>query len=516
MGALFVSPLVASIADHKKSERGRNAYLQGLSCPSDSLTKPIDLCQARVGRGGPGKRLTAVVVVLDKGFDLGDEIANAPTRTAANGALRDDVKPDLHLVEARGIGRCVVDTDPLAMRLSLRQDRFMVGEPVVLEFQLLNRGQNPITVNTFGLDTTTLKVWVGKAGGPLIRYQPWSVKDTTGTPLQLSPGESLRKTEILHFEYRTKELLFSRPGSYVVRGGFGAEPNLASALQAEATLEVVVPPPSESDGSRLFSQFEFDAVSGALIPGQNELTRLRDYALGHPGSTFGLYARYFASLPRITSHPARSAEVEEAANFLQPADSDKFQLQPEVLLALARASHLLDRGEAALEYLRKVVTRFPNSAAREKAVQMEKEVRAAISRRRSQGLPSLRPIPPLAPGAREALTIVFDEFFQAYRDRNLERCLDFLDAGFQYQGAVDREGMRRELMEDFGKRQLSPGSARVSWELLALAAGETGPEAEVLLGIDGVPGAGEPRTRVQVGFAPQGERWLLRTWRNVR
>jgi hypothetical protein len=46
-------------------------------------------------------------VVLEEALDLLDEIPDAAERTSADRSLRDDVQPDLDLVEPGGVGRGV-------------------------------------------------------------------------------------------------------------------------------------------------------------------------------------------------------------------------------------------------------------------------------------------------------------------------------------------------------------------------------------------------------------------------
>ena len=102
-----------------------------VSCPSDSLTKSSDLFEDRVGRGGPGEWVTAVVVVVDEVLDLADELANALERAPTNGALGDDVEPDLHLVEPRGVGRGVMHMEARSRRQPTSHLGVLVGAVVV-------------------------------------------------------------------------------------------------------------------------------------------------------------------------------------------------------------------------------------------------------------------------------------------------------------------------------------------------------------------------------------------------
>ena len=60
--------------------------------------------QDRVGRSGPHEGPGADVVVDDKAIDLLGEFFDAAKSAPANGALGNDVEPDLDLVEPGGIG----------------------------------------------------------------------------------------------------------------------------------------------------------------------------------------------------------------------------------------------------------------------------------------------------------------------------------------------------------------------------------------------------------------------------
>jgi len=51
------------------------------------------------------QRGTTIVVAMDEAFDLGDQFFDAAEGSPADGLLRDDVKPDFHLVEPGRVGR---------------------------------------------------------------------------------------------------------------------------------------------------------------------------------------------------------------------------------------------------------------------------------------------------------------------------------------------------------------------------------------------------------------------------
>jgi hypothetical protein len=60
-----------------------------VSCPGDGFTKSVDFRQDRMGRSGPDEWLTAAVILLHKGFDLGDQVVDAAQRAAPDRPLGD-------------------------------------------------------------------------------------------------------------------------------------------------------------------------------------------------------------------------------------------------------------------------------------------------------------------------------------------------------------------------------------------------------------------------------------------
>jgi hypothetical protein len=93
--------------------RKKQGFEQGIlvSCPSNSFTKSLELLEDGVGRRGPHEGMATAVVALNEALDLGDEVSDAPERAPTDGALGDDVEPDLDLIEPGGIGRGVVDVE---------------------------------------------------------------------------------------------------------------------------------------------------------------------------------------------------------------------------------------------------------------------------------------------------------------------------------------------------------------------------------------------------------------------
>ncbi len=70
-----------------------------MSCPSDSFAKSLEFLEDRVRCRGPQEGLTAAIVSLDEALDVGNEVSDAAECAATDGALCDDVEPDLNLIE---------------------------------------------------------------------------------------------------------------------------------------------------------------------------------------------------------------------------------------------------------------------------------------------------------------------------------------------------------------------------------------------------------------------------------
>jgi hypothetical protein len=97
---------VIGVAEAKLTQHRRDLLV---SRPSNSSTKSLDLGQDGIRRRGPGEGRRGDVIFFDKAFDPAHELLHTAKRAAADRALRDDIEPDLHLVEPGGIGGGVVN-----------------------------------------------------------------------------------------------------------------------------------------------------------------------------------------------------------------------------------------------------------------------------------------------------------------------------------------------------------------------------------------------------------------------
>src|SRR5207244_11895960 len=80
-----------------------------VSCPVNNGAKSLDLPEDRIRGGGPEEGASVAIVVLHKLIDLGHELRHAGKGPAADGALRDERKPALNLIEPGRVGRREVE-----------------------------------------------------------------------------------------------------------------------------------------------------------------------------------------------------------------------------------------------------------------------------------------------------------------------------------------------------------------------------------------------------------------------
>ena len=84
------------------------AYAILVSRPGNTFTKSSEFLEDRIGRGDPPKRSGFRIVLLDKRFNVVNQVLHTPKRPAADDPLGDEVKPNLHLIQPRGVGGRVV------------------------------------------------------------------------------------------------------------------------------------------------------------------------------------------------------------------------------------------------------------------------------------------------------------------------------------------------------------------------------------------------------------------------
>lgn len=82
-----------------------------MSCPRYRSTQSFEFREDGFGRRSPREGMATTVVALDEEADVGDEISNASEGATADCLLRDDVEPDLDLVEPRRVSRREVDVE---------------------------------------------------------------------------------------------------------------------------------------------------------------------------------------------------------------------------------------------------------------------------------------------------------------------------------------------------------------------------------------------------------------------
>src|ERR687888_659149 len=104
-------------------------------CPVNNGTKSLELAKDRIGGGGPQEGASLTIIVLHELVDLGDELRHAGERAATDGALGDERKPALNLIEPGRIRRREVEMIARMPR-DPATDRDVLVRPVVVHDQV--------------------------------------------------------------------------------------------------------------------------------------------------------------------------------------------------------------------------------------------------------------------------------------------------------------------------------------------------------------------------------------------
>ena len=102
-----------------------------MSCRRDSFTKSLDLCKNGIGRSRPHERVCVGVPLGGVAFDALDELSYLAERVPPDRLARDDVEPNLYLVEPRSIGGGVVKVKSGAPRQPSLDLGMLVGGVIV-------------------------------------------------------------------------------------------------------------------------------------------------------------------------------------------------------------------------------------------------------------------------------------------------------------------------------------------------------------------------------------------------
>ena len=102
-----------------------------MSCPGNIFTKSTNLFENGLSRGGPHERPGLGVIVCDESVDLLRELLDTAESAPTNGALSDDVEPNLYLVEPRRIGGRKMDMVAGAGGKPALDSRMLMGGVVV-------------------------------------------------------------------------------------------------------------------------------------------------------------------------------------------------------------------------------------------------------------------------------------------------------------------------------------------------------------------------------------------------
>ncbi len=104
-------------------------------CRTNSFTKSFDLCEDGISHGRPHKRMGVFVPVVCEAFNPTDQFLHLPEGPSSNRTPRDDIEPDLHLVEPARIGRREVELEAWVSSQPLLYLGVFVGG-VVIDHQM--------------------------------------------------------------------------------------------------------------------------------------------------------------------------------------------------------------------------------------------------------------------------------------------------------------------------------------------------------------------------------------------
>ena len=129
----------ATIAIFPEAERQNMGIIIGsplqqgalVLCRRDSFTKSLDFREDGIGRSRPYERVRVGVPLGGIAFDALDALSYLAERVPPNRLARDDVEPNLHLVEPRSIGGGVVKVKSGAPRQPLFDLGMLVGGVMV-------------------------------------------------------------------------------------------------------------------------------------------------------------------------------------------------------------------------------------------------------------------------------------------------------------------------------------------------------------------------------------------------
>lgn len=119
-------------------------------------------------------------------------------------------------------------------------------------------------------------------------------------------------------------------------------------------------------------------------------------------------------------------------------------------------------------------------------------------------------IEPVAPSDQAQIEEVLSDFLAAFEAQDVARCVALLSGGFRYNGALDREGFREELLASVREHS----ELRVSSERVVMTRRPEGVEVSVDLSIESEADGGRAMDTFSASlvFTQREGSWLIESW----
>lgn len=259
----------------------------------------------------------------------------------------------------------------------------VVGEPVIINLSVTNSGSSDIRCQPLIRRFGYTKFFVGIVADDTECGLPF-VKDPVSSPARVAPGDVRTEQEVLHFNFKNRQLAFSRPGQYTLhakyRGMVGAE----TTLSAETVIIVRAPQPDEAEGSALFGDEDVGALVAGTTRAPQVISRLQAFVQKAPASRFALYSALLLAEHELRIYGDKPANPVEAARLLRISDVPGFPLRPVVRLRKAEAALFQGRPADALAEVQEVLQGQPGSDLKAQAEKLQKQAETAVRKPRPE------------------------------------------------------------------------------------------------------------------------------------
>jgi hypothetical protein len=239
------------------------------------------------------------------------------------------------------VGLTQTTSKELAFRGTPNKEIFVLGEPVSVKFEILNKGDTDVKVHAGGVETGFLKVFVRNDEGEYKRYFGYGWGLILGRMIDLSPDKSVTynevrilwngKTDVSHLnESRAREALngritteyaFPEPGVYFVKGISYVGENAQPIESEPVRIEVAAP---EGDDLAVWNRIKGNREialllqTGAFDTGKEEIKReltasIEEIITRYPNSMYSGYLK--PNLEKYKADELRRKESMERAKI---------------------------------------------------------------------------------------------------------------------------------------------------------------------------------------------------------